>query len=290
MSNQKHQTIKLELLVPFANHPFEPYDEKRLADMVDSVKDNGVIVAIIVRPVKDGKFEILSGHNRVEAAKKAGLKEIPAVVRDNLTEDECMLIVTETNFRQRSIEDMKHSELAKAITAHHEATKRQGKRTDLIKLVDDLQEVTSRPPGAKLAENAEPYEISARTISRYLRIGKLIPELQARLDNEEYSLRTGEALSYLNDKEQKMVHGSLTPEKRIFVKHVDDLRAESKKGELTKAKVKEVLAAESSEAKIKPIKFSGEFLSKHFNARQSREYIEDIVSKALEQYFKDQKA
>ena len=109
-----------ETLVPFANHPFPLYEGQQLADMVESVRANGVLVPIIVRfhPDEKGKYEILSGHNRVVAAKEAGIKEIPAIVMKGLTDDDAQLIVTETNLIQRCFADMKLSERASVLTVH----------------------------------------------------------------------------------------------------------------------------------------------------------------------------
>ncbi|MDR2729214.1 MAG: ParB N-terminal domain-containing protein, partial [Chitinispirillales bacterium] len=105
-------TLSIDALVPFANHPFKPYEDSRFDDMVRSIKELGVIVPVIVRPKEDGIYEILSGHNRVNAAKQAGLAEVPVIIKENLTEEEASLIVTETNLVQRSFADLSHSERA----------------------------------------------------------------------------------------------------------------------------------------------------------------------------------
>ena len=127
------KAIKLEDLIPFDKHPFKLYEGQRFTDMVDSVRVNGILLPIIVRPhIKEGKFEILSGHNRVAAAKEAGIKETPVIIRKNLTDDEALLIVTETNLIQRSFADLKHSEKAISLATHYEAMKmKPGYRSDL---------------------------------------------------------------------------------------------------------------------------------------------------------------
>ena len=289
MSNvHEYQKINVDQLVPFKNHPFSLYEGKRLADMVESVKNNGVLVPIVVRPLDDGKFEILSGHNRVLAAREADLIEIPAIIRDDLTDDEdALLVVTETNLIQRSYADLKHSERAVAIAAHHKATKSQGKRTDLLKEIDELLG-TIRPLGMKLdgkQQISEKYEISSRTISRYLRINELIPELKIRLDKDEFAIRVGDALSFLKKKEQQMVESVLTMGKRISIKQADELKTESQKGELNKTYVKRVFEPGYFGVKVKPVKFSGQFLSQYFNEGESPEKIESVMTEALEQYF-----
>lgn len=287
MENQEYFHIGIEQLVPFADHPFKLYEGRRFDDIVESVRANGVLVPIVVRPGADGQFEILSGHNRVAAAREAGLTEVPAIVREGLTDEEAMLIVTETNLIQRSFADLKHSERAVAIAAHHRAIKHQGKRTDLLREIDELLG-TSRPLGVKLdsAQAAgEKYEISSRTISRYLRINELIPALLERLDNGEFALRVGDALSFLRQGEQEIVESVLASGERISIKQADLLKEESQHNELSKAFIKRVFEPGYFGRAVKPVKFSGEFLSRYFTWEQSSEEIEEVVAEALARYF-----
>ena len=130
-------SLKLEDLIPFRNHPFKLYEGDRFNDMVESIKQYGVIVPIVVRKV-DNKYEILSGHNRVNAAKEAGLTEVPTVIKEGLTEEEATLIVTETNIMQRSFSELAHSERATVISTRHSAMKNQGVRTDLLNEIEKL--------------------------------------------------------------------------------------------------------------------------------------------------------
>jgi ParB family chromosome partitioning protein len=134
MENKEIIELELSKLVHFKDHPFKLYKGQRFDDMVDSIKANGIYIPIIVRLINDktGNYEILSGHNRVEASKAVGLDKIPAIIKENLSDEEAKLIVTETNLIQRSFSDLSHSERAAALSTHHEATKKQGKRTDLI--------------------------------------------------------------------------------------------------------------------------------------------------------------
>jgi len=142
---KNYQEINIEQLVSFANHPFALYEGQRFIDLVDSDRANGVISPIIVRTTDDGNYEILSGHNRVNAAREAGLTEVPAIVNVDLTE-EALFIVTETNLVQRSFADMKHSERAAALTLLYEAMKKKsGYRSDLLIEIDGITSVENRP-------------------------------------------------------------------------------------------------------------------------------------------------
>jgi len=113
------ETLAIDKLTPYDKNPFHLYEGERLEDMVESVRENGILVPIIVRRHSlEGKFEILSGHNRVEAAKAVGIEDLNAVIHENLSDDEAMFIVTESNLIQRSFADLRHSERAAALTSH----------------------------------------------------------------------------------------------------------------------------------------------------------------------------
>ena len=283
----KTKEIPLESLVPFSNHPFKLYEGQRFIDMVESIKAIGVQQPIVVRPIaKEEKFEILSGHNRVEAAKAAGFKTIPGVIREGLTDDDVLLIVTETNLIQRSFADLMHSERAIALAITYDAMKKKsGYRSDLLQEID---EVTSAPVGRRLQTRdsvGEKYGLSKNTVARYLRVNKLIPEFKERLDNDMIGMRVAEALSYLRVNEQKIVDELLASDMKISIKQADTLKAESENRKLDKAYIKSVFVLGFYAAKFKPVKLSGQFLSKHFTESQSTEEIESVINQALELYF-----
>lgn len=122
---RRHSSLRIKDLIPFKNHPFKLYEGQLFEDMVKSVRDNGVLEPIIVRPITGTEtYEILSGHNRVAAAKEAGSDSVPAIIKYGLSDEEALLIVTETNLMQRSFTDLKHSERAAALTAHYAAMKK----------------------------------------------------------------------------------------------------------------------------------------------------------------------
>ena len=128
--------LTINSLVPLLNNPFELYEGQRLDDLVESIQTNGVLVPIIVRPVNDNSYEILAGHNRVEASKILEYETIPAIVRDDLSDIDAMFVAIETNLIQRSFSDFSHSERAATIAIHYDGIKDQGRRTDLVKDVE----------------------------------------------------------------------------------------------------------------------------------------------------------
>lgn len=303
-TEQENQTkIEISRLMPFENHPFKLYEGERFENMVRSIKEFGVIVPVIVRP-KGYDYEILSGHNRVNAAKAAGLLEVPVVIKENLEYEEAMLIVTETNLMQRSFSDMLHSERAAALSEHHKALSSQGKRTDLLKEIESLLnadeikgEETSSPVGKKLRTHdqiSEAYNLSKNSIARYLRISRLADELKEFIDSEEISIRAGVDLSYLLDEEQILIADILTSnEFKIDMKKAETLRAFSEGKKLNEEIAYSILSGELNKKpkanKPAPIKLKPRLISKFFAPEIKQPEIEEVIEKALELYFETQK-
>ena len=156
--------LEIDSLVPFPNQPFDPYTEDEMAQMVESIQENGVISPIIVRPKADGEtYEIISGHNRVEACRRAGICQIPSFIRD-VDDDTAVILMVDSNLRQR--DELSDMEKAKALQMKLEAIKRQGARTDLTsaQVGQKLKGKTSRDT---IAEGAQ---MSKNQVSRYIRL------------------------------------------------------------------------------------------------------------------------
>ena len=279
--------INIEQLVPFPNHPFELYDERRSGDMIESVRARGILSPIIVRPIADSKYEILSGHNRVHTAKIVGLKTVPAVVKEDLTDEEAFFIVTETNLIQRSFADMKLSERALVITVHYDAIKKKaGYRTDLLVGVKEDTGVPVAPKSKTSSKIGVEYGLSADTIRRYIRINKLIQSLKDYLDNERIAFRTAVSLSYLRNKEQDIVAEVLAENYKINMNQAEMLRKKSVEKPLGRQTIKHLLQPKKPSAKAKPLKISRELLSEFFDETNSADEIENTIAEALRAYMK----
>jgi len=172
--------VPLDALLPFPGHPFKLYEGEKLNELVESIKEIGVVNAIIIRkaPEQSGMYQILSGHNRANAAKIAGLKQIKAEVVD-VDDDTAALIVVDSNFKQR--EALLPSERAFGFKMQLDALKRQGKRTDLFE--DENQSIKARDIVGK--EN----NLSGFQVSNYLRLTHLIPELLDMVDSSSIPLK-----------------------------------------------------------------------------------------------------
>jgi ParB family chromosome partitioning protein len=300
--DKHNDMVSLELLIPYANHPFKLYEGDRLADMVRSIKEMGVLLPIIVRPVDsgDGRYEILSGHNRVNAAKEAGLTEVPAIIKPDLSDEDAKLIVTETNLVQRSFTDLSYSEKAVALKHHMEAISSQGKRNDIIDEINTLlnagiteETSTSYQIDTKLRSNAKTggqYGLSSASVARHIRISYLIAPLQERVDNDEIGFIPAVSISYLAAGEQeklnKILEGSAY---KIDMKKAGLLRGCSENKKLTDDVIIQILSGEfNKKPKTKtppPLKIKYKIYSKYFGEAVKLSEMEEIIDKALEEYF-----
>lgn len=296
--------IEIEKLIPFGNHPFKLYEGERLNDMIQSIKDFGVIVPVVVQPVDGNIYQILSGHNRVNAAKLAGLTKVPVVIKEGLTEEEATLIVTETNTMQRSFSDLSHSERATVIATRHKAMASQGIRSDLFNEIEKLsnsheikETETFSPVGKKLRTHegiGETYKLSKNSIARYLRISKLIDSLKELVDVEEISIRAGVDLSYLSIGDQESLSMVLAENNfKVDMKKAESLRSESESGNLSTETIIAILSGKKDKKKSsnKPtaFKLKPKIITKYFSNEAKVNEIEDVIDKALEMYFEIQR-
>lgn len=227
--------LPVDRLLPFPDHRFQLYEGERKQQMVDSVKEFGILLPLIVWKNQAGDHIVLSGHNRLEAARLAGLAQVPVVVRENLSQEDAVLIVTETNLRQRSFSDLQHSERAYCLAQHYEASKQQGKRNDLLQAIDAFlqrdgtsvhseqkwegqEEVTlvhseqkweGESTRDKLARESG---ISQTTFARYVKISTLDPSLMELLDGGEISFLVAYQLAFITEVElqNKLAHSVIS--------------------------------------------------------------------------------
>ena len=190
-------SLPVDNLHAFKGHPFKMYTEERMAEMVESVKEHGVIAPILVRPNKDGEgYEIISGHNRVEACRRAGIKDIPATIRE-LDDDTAIILMVDSNLRQR--DKLLPSEKAKAYQMKMDAMRRQGQRNDLTcGQVDHKLQKTRDMIGIEAGD-------SGKQVSRYIRLNNLIPALIDYVDDGKLAFNPAVEVSYLDHADQEIV-------------------------------------------------------------------------------------
>ncbi|WP_163859512.1 ParB N-terminal domain-containing protein [Paenibacillus elgii] len=292
--------LLLSDLVPFHNHPFKLYEGNKLDELVESVMENGVLIPIIVRPKEPNGYEILSGHNRVNAAKAAGLISVPSIIMDNLTEAEAVIIVVDTNFHQRSIQDMLPSELARALhmqlEACKEARQKQGRITEIenAEIPGDDGENSEGVPvghrGKSVYEVSHKNDMSPTNIKRYLRLNHLVPELLERVDQGEIRLRPAVDLSYLKPEEQQTVEVLIQEQGyKVDMKKSELLRGKSENRNCNEQVIKAILSGEATRRpKSKtpaPFKLKHKIYTKYFTPDSKVAEVEEIIDKALALYF-----
>ena len=197
--NEQVQQIPLSEIRPFKNHPFKVTDDELMQQTIDSIMQVGVLNPAIIRPAPEGGYEMVAGHRRLHAADLAGLKTIPAIVR-NLDDDEAVILMVDSNLQRETISPM---ERAQAYKMKMEALKHQGKRVDLEGKSTSVQ-VGQKLPGKTSRELvAENSPDSAAQIRRYIRLTELLPEVQKKVDSKEIAFSPAVELSYLTRDEQK---------------------------------------------------------------------------------------
>ena len=288
------QYLPLDAVKPFHDHPFRMYEGERLEDMVQSIREHGVLNPVIVRKQEDG-YEMLSGHNRQRAAMLAGIDKIPAIVKENISDEDAIVYVIETNMIQRSFSELLPSEKAAVLAVRYEKISSQGKRNDILQEIAALngQEGTCGHDVHKSRSRDElgnEYGMTGRNIARYMRVDKLIPEFKEELDNGALSLVAAVDLSYLSEKEQKAVATAVSEDKvKLNPKNAAAIRAES--GNITRKSIREIVdsAARQKKKEMVNIKLPTAVYQKYFADRKTAEAT-DIVEKALEAWFQKEEA
>lgn len=272
--------LPLELLVAFAEHPFKPYSGEQLWDLVKSIEEHGVLTPILVRPAPDGqRYEIISGHNRVNAARRAGLKTIPATVRE-MDDDEATLAMVESNLRQR--EQLLPSEKARAYKMQMDAMKRKAGRPS-----NNVGQVVPNLAGKRTAqvigeENGESY----KQVQRFIRLTNLITPILDMVDEKRMAMGPAVELSYLKRDEQEllldMMHSAdATPSLSQAIR----LRKLSEAGQFDSDHLDEIMDEEKPNQREK-VTFKLEDLMPFFPEAQSVGEIRDIIMSLIEREMK----
>ena len=283
----------------FPDHKFSLYTGQRLDDMVESIREYGILQPIIVWH-RENKYILLSGHNRVNAGKLAGLTKCSAIIKENLTYEDAVLIVTESNLRQRSFEDMKPSERAICLKQHYDAIKSQGRRTDLLDEIYNLvnpheikENSTSLGNPKKLDAGisvSEEYGLSKDRIAKYLRIATLITPLLDCLDTKVLGFEAAYDISFVKEEMQPVIAELMAEENlRIDTKKSALIHDYAQNGTLTEDRIRQVIidgnTNKPKNSGLKPIQIKPAVYTRFFAGRQNQKEMVDTIVKALEMYF-----
>ena len=276
--HEQIQHLPLSSLVPFKDHPFRVVDDDRMMETVESVREYGVLVPIIARPIEDGLYEIVSGHRRKRACELAGIDEIPVIVRD-LDDDEATIIMVDSNLQRETILP---SERAKAYQMKLEALKHQGKRQDLTsaQVGQKLDEQTAR---AVVAQEAG---TSRNQVQRFIRLNSLEEPLRDKVDNGELAFTPAVELSYLKPQEQAWVHAALeTTQQTPSLSQAQRIKQESKEGRLTEESVLSIMSEEKKPL-YNSVTLSHDTLKKYFPRSYTAKQMEKVIIKLLDNWLK----
>lgn len=271
------QEIEIGRIHSFPNHPFKVLDDKKMDTLVDSIRENGILNPVIVRPDNSGDYEMISGHRRLHAAGIAGLKKVPAIVKE-MSDDEAIINMVDANIQR---EEILPSERAFSFKMKMEAMSRQGKRNDLTS-GHDVPKLTTDEIGE---ENG----MSGRQVKRYIRLTELIPELLDYVDSKKIGLVIAVDLSYLDEQIQKWVYeyykdnGFLKPVQVDALKNYPNLSNATQQSIISI--MNDALPKKNTSAKIT---FSEKKLDKYFPSHFSSKDRENIIIQLLEKWSKEQ--
>ena len=283
------KNIKIDEIVPSPKNPFKVEENGEMDQLVASIKENGIIVPLILRDMGNGKYDLIAGHRRLMASKIAGLSEVPADVRD-LSDEEADIIMVDTNLNR---EHISISEKAFACKLKYEAIKRKVGR--------NWEEESNGALGAPLKRSSEivadEMGVSARTINNYLCLTELVPLLLDMIDNKELTIKTGVQLSYLEKGVQDHVCDFLQREEVILSEEQAKLLRDAFEGieNIELSNIYEILSQNSSDLpdipkqpKYKPVfKVSRKARKKYFPAEYDEHDIENVIESLLENWARE---
>lgn len=259
--------MKLSQLHPFKNHPFKVLDDELMQQTIDSISRVGVLSPAVVRPNPNGDgYEVISGHRRLHACEAIGLETMPVIIK-NLTDDEAVIFMVDSNLQR---ENILPSERALAYKMKMDALKHQGQRENSTSDQVGPKSWTAAKLGAEVGD-------SATQVKRYIRLAELIPELLTKVDDKELALTPAVELAYLTQEEQQgfldaMEYSQNTPS----LSQAQRIRKLSQSGNCTVEAMREIMSEEKKNELDKIVLDSDEirkYFPRSFSARQMRNTI-----------------
>ena len=266
--------IEVDKLKPFENHPYYVKDDDEMLNLTQSISENGILSPLIVRPIENNEYEVISGHRRLHAGIKAGMDKVPALIYE-MDKDAAVIALVDSNLHR---DNVLPSERAFAYKMKMEALSHQGKRTDL----------TSAQVEPKLSAEiiGESENISRETVKRYIRLTNLLPKLLEYVDEGRIAFTPAVELSYLNDIEQQDLIQTIESEDCTpSLSQAIRMKKLSQQGLLDDDKISEIMSEEKANQKER-IKIPTERVRKFFPESYTKTQIEDAIVKLCEANFK----
>ena len=268
-------TVDLDVMTiyPFENHPFRVVDDEKMDELVESIKESGVLTPVLVRPDDEGNYEMISGHRRLHAAKRAGLRKIPAIIKE-MTNDATIAMV-DSNMQR---EEILPSERAFSLKMKMDAMNHRGSRSDLTLSTERTKFHSAESVG-------ETVGLKHSQIHRYIRLTYLIPKLLDMVDAGRLALAVAQELSYFNNTYQQWLWEYIHENGMIKQEQLMDLRQYRDDDSLTQEQMIDILIQKRATPQIKKkVTFNERKLNKYFPAYYSQSEIERIMISLLEEW------
>ena len=268
--------IEVDKLKPFENHPYYVKDDDEMLNLTQSISENGILSPLIVRPIENNKYEVISGHRRLHASIKAGMDKVPALIYE-MDKDAAVIALVDSNLHR---DNVLPSERAFAYKMKMEALLHQGKRADLT-----LAQVEPKLSAEIIGESEN---ISRETVKRYIRLTNLLPKLLEYVDEGRIAFTPAVELSYLNDIEQQDLIQTIESEDCTpSLSQAVRMKKLSQQGLLDDDKIFEIMSEEKANQKER-IKIPTERVRKYFPKDFTNTQIEDTIIRLCENYYKKQ--
>ena len=253
--------IPLSELHEFHNHPFQIRSDEELTEMIESVREHGVLVPGIVRKRKEGGYEIIAGHTRKHVCEILGFETMPVFVKE-MDDDEASLVMVDSNIQR---ENIRPSEKAKAYKIKYDAMKNQGKAGNSLKMMSE--------------ESGENYKM----IQRYIWLARLNDDLLALVDNKQLGMVQGVSLSVLSEKEQEAVYDAICRHKmKLSTVQANTIKQLSVDGKFNEQILERYLTSAQKQKRKKEITLKNERLSEYFEEETTEEEMMNIIFELLE--------
>ncbi len=289
------EEIRIDKIHAFKDHPFKVIDDEKMEELVESIRNNGVLSPVLVRPDHDGGYEMISGHRRMHAAKLAGLETLPAIVKE-MDIDEATIIMVDSNVQR---EEILPSERAFALKMKMKSLRRQGARSDLSLRTQCAKsdEDTLRTECAK-SENDPPVErdkrsaneagesfgLKARQVNKYVKLTELIPELLKMVDDKSISVNIGYEIAAFDKDVQRWIFEYRSDNGFLKMEQIEALKSQKNLENLTQYMVIRLMNDALPEPKVNgkvvlPAKRLNKFFPSHMSAKERTDIIIDLLTK-----------
>lgn len=283
--NNQYKMIPIDMLD--YNNEYERYEGEQYNDMVESIKNNGILQPLIVRSVSGGRFVILSGNNRRYCGEAAGLTMFPCVIKENLSDDEAQAYIDETNIYQRGFSSLKISKQAEVVSRRYSQMFDEAKINEIRKEIAILNGEDVEEGVRKMNLVGEEYGLSKNTIARLVRVNMLVNELKPFVDNNKLSIRAAVELSYISEDFQRIV-AEMLPDYSVDMKNATLIHTKDKEEQLDEKTLRSIIDGTYNVVKNhshKALKVPAKILRKYFPAGCEENVMVDTIQTALEMYY-----